>query len=162
MSSEKRPGGAEGWILSRSEKETEQLAADLGSVLKGGECVLLTGELGAGKTTFIRGLARGLGAADPDAVHSPSYTLVLRYPGRVGLTHIDAYFMNSEEDLDLCGFDDALNAGDVAAVEWAEKIAPAIKVRGLETIAVRLRHAEEGKRDIFIARQSGHPFLPDR
>ena len=155
MSSEKRPGGAEGWLVSRAEKETEQLAADLGTLLRGGECVLLTGELGAGKTTFIRGLARGLGAADPEGVHSPSYTLVLRYPGRVGLTHIDAYFMNSDEDLDLCGFDDAINAGDVAAVEWAEKIAPAINARGLETITVQLRHAGEEKRDIFIAGQSG-------
>jgi len=115
--------GKDRTFLSRSAEETERIGADLGRRLRGGDCILLSGELGSGKTTFLRGLARGLGIADLGGVHSPSYTLVNHYSGTIDLAHIDAYFMNSSEDLELCGFDDSLAAGQVVAVEWADRIA---------------------------------------
>jgi len=105
-----------------SAEETVALGARLGGLLDGGELLLFAGELGTGKTTFIRGLARGLGAADPGAVHSPSYTLVNTYEGPIPFTHIDAYFMQTAEDLLLCGFDEALRGGGVIAIEWADRL----------------------------------------
>jgi tRNA threonylcarbamoyladenosine biosynthesis protein TsaE len=146
--------------VTRSEHETEELGAKLGALLGGGQCVLLSGELGAGKTTFIRGLARGLGVDDPEAVNSPSYTLVNRYPGRIALTHVDAYFMRSAEDLLLCGFDDALAAGDVAAVEWADRLfGPIVDADRIPEGAVQvlLEHAGEEERKISIANWPDQP-----
>jgi len=84
--------------------------------------LFFAGELGTGKTTFIRGLAQGLGAVDSGAVHSPSYTLVNTYPGAIPLIHIDAYFMHTAEDLLLCGYGEAVAAGGVIAIEWADKL----------------------------------------
>jgi tRNA threonylcarbamoyladenosine biosynthesis protein TsaE len=150
-SSERKGGGKP--FVTHSAEETEALAAKLGELLEGGSCVLLSGELGAGKTTFIRGLARGLGVDDPGAVNSPSYTLVNRYPGKTALTHVDAYFMRAAEDLELCGLEDALAAGDVAAVEWADRlfglvVDPARAPRG--AVRVVLEHSGEEKRKITI------------
>lgn len=113
---------SEGRFTSSSAEETVALGARLGSLLEGGENVLFVGELGAGKTTFIRGLAQGLGAENSGAVHSPSYTLVNTYPGAIPLIHIDAYFMHTAEDLLLCGYEEAVAAGGVIAIEWADKL----------------------------------------
>lgn len=140
-------------ISSHSVAETERVAAELGALLTGGECVLLSGELGAGKTTFIRGLARGLGVDDPAGVHSPSYTLVNRYPGSVSLLHVDAYFMHSAEDLDLCGFEDALARGDVVVIEWADRITAVLKAaagRPTAWIRITMEHAGETDREITL------------
>ena len=76
--------------LTRSEAETEALAAELAGAFRGGEVVLLSGELGAGKTVFVRGLARGVGA-DPEEVASPTFVLLTRYRGRLTLHHADLY-----------------------------------------------------------------------
>ena len=127
------------------------LGSRLGILLKGGECVLLTGELGAGKTAFIRGLARGLGVDDAGAVHSPSYMLVNHYTGPVPLTHIDAYFMRFDEDLELCGFEDAIARRDVVAVEWADRLDSLVfsmTAGPTGVISVRLEHVAENERKI--------------
>ncbi len=134
--------------VSKSSAETEALGAGLGKTLKKGDLLLLSGELGSGKTVFIRGLARGIGVADPGAVHSPSYTLVNRYPGDpLSLTHIDAYFMRSGEDLDLCGFEEALEGGDVVAIEWADRLSASFPAR---SVRVHLVHGGEDIRRIFF------------
>jgi tRNA threonylcarbamoyladenosine biosynthesis protein TsaE len=97
---------------------------------------VLTGELGAGKTCFVRGLARGLGC-DPKAVRSPSFTLLLSYGGRHTLRHFDAYFTTSAIDLERAGLGEALAAGDVVAVEWGERFGKELPADRLE---VELRH----------------------
>ena len=125
--------------------------------------MVLTGGLGAGKTTFVRGLARGVGVLDPGEVKSPSYTLVLRYEGGGvaggdpasagrpgGLLHLDAYFMQGPEDLDLAGLDDALMAGDVAVVEWGERM---IDELPRPRIRVRFEVTGEAEREIEIFRE---------
>jgi len=145
---------SDGSFRTSSTAETEALGADLGSILAAGTVVLLSGELGAGKTTFIRGMARGLGVDDPGSVCSPSYTLVNRYPGPVALTHLDAYFMRSGEDLDLCGLEEARLAGDVVVVEWGDR------VRNLfpeEAVEVVLQHTGEDERQILVR---NHPRPP--
>lgn len=140
----------EGEFKTNGPGETENLGADLACTLKGGETIALIGELGSGKTTFIRGLARGLGVEEAATVKSPSYTLVLSYPGRLPLLHLDAYFMQSPDDVDLCGLEEFLSEGGVAAVEWAERVMARLP---RETLSVEMRHLGPDRREILIGRR---------
>ena len=109
-------------MTSRSEDETVALAAELAAAFRGGEVVLLSGELGAGKTAFVRGLARGLGA-DPDEVASPTFVLLTSYPGRLTLHHADLYRLRGDGDERELGLEELPGPGGVLAVEWAERLA---------------------------------------
>ena len=131
-------------ILSRSDAETEAAGAELARSLRPGARVLLYGELGAGKTAFVRGLASGLDI-DPDEVSSPTFTLVQEYQGRVPLIHVDLYRLASGEVDDL-GLD-AQAAQGILAIEWAERM-PRPDPGAIE---VRLEHAGEDQRRIVIA-----------
>jgi tRNA threonylcarbamoyladenosine biosynthesis protein TsaE len=113
------PAADGGAIVTTSDAETEAVGAALASRLGPGSRVLLYGELGAGKTAFVRGLAAGLGI-DPDEVSSPTFTLVQEYRGRLPLVHVDLYRL-SPGDVDDLGLD-ALAAEGVLAVEWAERL----------------------------------------
>ena len=104
--------------LTASEAETEELGAALGATLRGGEVVLLSGELGAGKTVFVRGLARGVGA-DPDEVASPTFVLLTSYPGRLTLHHADLYRLEKAATDEL-GLEE-LHRG-VLAIEWPDRL----------------------------------------
>jgi len=130
-------------ILSRSDAETEAIGADLATRLVAGSRVLLYGELGAGKTAFVRGLAAGLGV-DPDEVSSPTFTLVQEYRGRLPLYHVDLYRLAPGEVDDL-GLD-ALAADGVLAIEWAERMPR----NDNDAIRVRLEHAGEDVRRIVV------------
>jgi tRNA threonylcarbamoyladenosine biosynthesis protein TsaE len=135
---------ADGAILSRSDADTEQIGARLAARLAPGSRVFLYGELGAGKTAFVRGLAAGLGI-DPEDVSSPTFTLVQEYRGgRLPLFHVDLYRLAAGEVDDL-GLD-ALAADGVLAVEWAERMP---RDDG-GAIQVRLEHAGEDTRRITI------------
>jgi len=106
--------------FTNSAEETERLGQRLGETLRGGEVVAYLGELGAGKTAFTRGLARGLGISM--RVTSPTYTIVNEYTGgRLPLFHFDMYRLGSEEELFDIGWEDYLARGGVCAVEWSEK-----------------------------------------
>lgn len=106
---------------SRSEAETRAIAAALAPTLAPGAVILLSGDLGAGKTAFVRGLAEGL-ALDPDEVTSPTFTLVHEYRGgRLPLIHVDLYRLDRAE-LDEVGLDQDLAIQGVTAVEWAERL----------------------------------------
>ena len=119
-------------LLSHSPEETEDIGARLAETLKPGAVVAFTGDLGAGKTAFTRGLARGLGV--PDRVTSPTFTIVNEYEGgRLPLFHFDMYRLGSADELFDIGWEDYLRRGGVCAVEWSENIAGA-----LETDAVRV------------------------
>ena len=106
-------------IVSRSEQETSDAGERFARRLDAGDVVLLYGDLGAGKTAFVRGLARGLGAAAED-VSSPTFTLVQEYHGRVTLHHVDLYRLRPVEVADL-GLDEMSADGAIVAVEWAER-----------------------------------------
>ena len=107
---------------SNSEAETGAIASALAATLGPGAVILLSGDLGAGKTAFVRGLAGGLGL-DPDQVTSPTFTLVHEYRGgRLPLIHVDLYRLERAE-LDEIGLDQDLAARGVTAVEWAERLA---------------------------------------
>ena len=106
-------------IVTQSAEETDMLARSLGESCSGGEVLLLIGELGSGKTSFTQGLARGLGVAE--YVHSPTFTLVNQYHGRLPLYHIDLYRIESQaEALDL-GIEEYIYGDGVCVVEWADK-----------------------------------------
>ncbi|MDO8677535.1 MAG: tRNA (adenosine(37)-N6)-threonylcarbamoyltransferase complex ATPase subunit type 1 TsaE [Acidobacteriota bacterium] len=118
---------------SHAEAETRAIAARLAAGLAPGAVVLLSGDLGAGKTAFVRGLAEGLGI-EPGEVTSPTFTLVHEYRGgRLPLVHVDLYRLDSA-DLDEIGMDAELAAAGVVAVEWAERLSP--KVRGAVEISL--------------------------
>jgi tRNA threonylcarbamoyladenosine biosynthesis protein TsaE len=102
-----------------SPEETEAAGEELAATLAVGDLVLLVGELGAGKTTFVRGLARGLGVKA--AVQSPTFQLVRVYPGRIQLAHVDLYRLEAGSELADLGLDELLDEG-VVAVEWGDRL----------------------------------------
>ena len=130
---------------SHSEADTRAIAAALAPTLLPGAVLLLSGDLGAGKTAFVRGLAEGLGL-DPDEVTSPTFTLVHEYRGgRLPLVHVDLYRLDRAE-LDEIGLDQDLAATGVTAVEWAERLARAIP----GALHVRITDAGGDRRTIAL------------
>ena len=107
-------------VVTHSEQETFALAEQLGRTLKPGAFVLLHGNLGAGKTVFVRGLAAGLGA-DAEAVTSPTFVLIQHYKGPIPLIHADLYRLETSAAVDDLGLEE-LGSGGVVAVEWAERL----------------------------------------
>ena len=120
-------------FLTNAPQETEALGEALAKTLMPGTVIASRGDLGAGKTAFTRGLARGLGYAEP--VTSPTYTIVNEYlGGRLPLFHFDMYRLRSSEDLWDIGWEDYLERGGVCAVEWSENVADAMEEHILVTI----------------------------
>ena len=120
-------------FLTNSPRETETVGETLAKVLQPGAVIAYRGDLGAGKTAFTRGLARGLGYAEP--VTSPTYTIVNEYLGcKLPLFHFDMYRLRSSEDLWDIGWEDYLERGGVCAVEWSENVADALEDPILITI----------------------------
>lgn len=134
-------------IVTCSEEETSAAGDRFAARVRPGDVVLLHGDLGAGKTAFVRGLARGLGAS-PDEVSSPTFTLVQEYRGRVTLYHVDLYRLKPIEVADL-GLDE-LTEGAVVAIEWAERWSDA----PLGTWVVRILSDGENQRRIVIVNPS--------
>ena len=111
---------------THSPEETEKVGAALGKILPPGTVLAYEGDLGAGKTAFTRGLAKGLGCTD--MVTSPTYTIVNEYlSGRLPLFHFDMYRLTSAEDLWDIGWEDYLDRGGICAVEWSENVAAALE-----------------------------------
>lgn len=131
--------------LARSEEETWAVGRALGARLSAGDVVLLYGELGAGKTAFVRGLADGLGA-DPDEVSSPTFTLMQEYRGRMLLRHLDLYRIQGLDEVFELGLDEAA-ANAVVAVEWAERLGAEAPPRAWR---VRMRVVDEDTRGITL------------
>ncbi len=119
-------------VETRSAEETEAEGERLGRTLQRGDLLLLVGPLGAGKTTFVRGLARGAGSAD--AVASPTFVLVRNYRGRLPLAHVDLYRLDRAPELRDLGLDELLDEGAVV-VEWGDRLdAPGAKVITIEPL----------------------------
>jgi tRNA threonylcarbamoyladenosine biosynthesis protein TsaE len=107
-----------------SPEATRALAGALAVLLEAGDVISLVGDLGAGKTAFAQGLARGLGVVDP--VTSPTFTIVQEYEGRLPLAHVDVYRLDTVQDLYDLGFDELIDDGRVTIVEWGDLITPAL------------------------------------
>ena len=131
--------------ITNSPEETERVGAALGRVLPAGTILAYRGDLGAGKTAFTRGLARGLGAKEQ--VTSPTYTIVNEYlSGRMPLFHFDMYRLASSDDLWDIGWEDYLERGGVCAVEWSENVRDAME----DAITVCIQKLGEDSRKITI------------
>jgi len=142
--------------VTRSQDDTERLAETLAGELRGGDVVLLSGPLGAGKTAFVRGLARGLGV-DPDEVSSPTFTLVHEYRGgRLRLFHADLYRLGTAAAEDL-GLDELGIRDGVLAIEWPDRLGHAF--RG--AIEVEIAIEDETSRRIGF-RRGGSSDPPDQ
>ena len=135
---------------SHSVAETELIAAELARTLRGGECVALYGDLGAGKTQFVRGLVRGLGG-NPHAVSSPTFVLLNVYDGggRLRVFHLDAYRVHGAGDFEAIGFAELLEQGGVVVVEWADRVESLLPT---SRVNVRIQTMDERSRRIEIKR----------
>ena len=132
-------------FLSNSPAQTESFAAQLAQKLMPGTVIAYRGDLGAGKTAFTRGLARGLGYLEP--VTSPTYTVCNEYlGGRLPLFHFDMYRLASSDDLWDIGWEDYLERGGVCAVEWSENVRDAME----DAVIVCIQKLGEEKRKITI------------
>lgn len=135
-------------FVSRSPEQTLETARALGGSLEGGDVVALVGELGAGKTWFVKGLAEGAGVSNAGEVKSPSFVLINIYRGRFPIYHIDAYRLSGPEDFEDLGCDEFLHAPDkLVAIEWADRVMATLDEPYL---LVRLEHAGDAERRIAI------------
>lgn len=139
-------------VTAESAAATEAVGQAWGRVLAGGEVLLLGGDLGAGKTTLVRGLARGLDV--PGGVKSPTFVIHLRYQGRLVLDHVDLYRVNAPGDLAELGLDDLLSPNAVCVVEWGERLGEAAP-----PYAVRVQFAEPDPESRRILVQGERPLV---
>ena len=138
-------------FMTHSPEETEKIGAALAEKMEPGTVIAYRGDLGAGKTAFTRGLARGLGYAEP--VTSPTYTIVNEYlGGRLPLFHFDMYRLHSADDLWDIGWEDYLDRGGVCAVEWSENVTEALE----GAITVSIEKLDDTTRRITI--ETGEAF----
>jgi tRNA threonylcarbamoyladenosine biosynthesis protein TsaE len=134
--------------LTHSEEETQQVARELAATLTGGDVVLLSGDLGAGKTTFVRGLAEGL-SIDSDDVSSPTFTLLHEYKGgRLMLHHADLYRLTGAATEDV-GLEEAGMRNGVLAIEWPERLTHTLP----GATSVRIELVDDETRRIVVTRQ---------
>jgi len=139
--------------ISNSPAETEKIGAALGRVITPGSIIAYRGDLGAGKTAFTRGLAKGLGCGE--MVTSPTYTIVNEYlGGRCPLFHFDMYRLRSSDDLFDIGWDDYLDRNGVCAVEWSENVDDAME----DAIYITIEKLGEESRRITI--EGGETLAP--
>ena len=139
--------------VTNSEQETIDIAIEFASTLLANDVILLDGELGAGKTCFVRGLCEGLGG-DPTQVNSPTFVIMQEYEvdGGIRLVHIDAYRLSGMEELDTIGWDELLSDPlTIIAIEWPSKITDALPER---VITVSIEHLKEHERSLAIDQSS--------
>jgi tRNA threonylcarbamoyladenosine biosynthesis protein TsaE len=138
-------------LTTRSAEETRAWGRKLAKRLKRGDCLLLIGELGAGKTTLVQGIAEGL-EVDPKEVISPTFVLIREYGGKIPLYHVDAYRIKSAAELIEVGIEEYFHGPGIVVIEWGEKvrgIAPA------EAIEIQLEILEGDHRRIRLASAQG-------
>jgi tRNA threonylcarbamoyladenosine biosynthesis protein TsaE len=139
-------------VVTHSSEETILKGREIGARLKAPALVLLSGDLGAGKTTLTKGIVSGLGATSEDEVTSPTFTLVHKYGGSVPVYHVDLYRIADFHDLETLGLEDVFAGKAVVIVEWPDKLT-------LRTdwpvVRIRLEHVSEDSRRIYIEAPEG-------
>lgn len=131
-------------FITKSPEETERLAERIANTLEGTELIAMFGDLGAGKTAFTRGLAKGLGI--DDGVSSPTFALVHEYSGKYTVDHFDMYRVTSWDDLYTTGFFDYMDSG-VMVIEWSENIVDFLPEN---RINITIKHLSENEREITV------------
>jgi tRNA threonylcarbamoyladenosine biosynthesis protein TsaE len=134
------------------------LGRRIGAQLRGGEVFAICGPLGSGKTHLIKGIATGAGAPDSTDVTSPTFVIVNEYAGRLDLYHIDAYRLASAAEFEMLGFDDFCYPESVVLIEWADKVAPAL--RDIDCIRIDLAHAGQHARTLHFQNLPAYVSVP--
>src|SRR4030043_777859 len=134
-------------IQTHSATETIRTGKNIGNRLRSGDVVALVGELGAGKTQFIKGLAAGVGIGNPTYISSPSFTLINEYPGKIPFYHIDLFRLEREKEAEELGLEDYFQGGGVTAIEWADRF-PALLPKAM--LLIRIAYAGKNIRSIEI------------
>jgi tRNA threonylcarbamoyladenosine biosynthesis protein TsaE len=135
-------------FTTHSAEETTEIGRCLAAELKPGSVVLLRGDLGAGKTTMVKGIAEGFHAADAEAVTSPTFTLIHEYRGpEVTLYHIDLYRIDTQRELDTLALDDLMTPQSILLIEWGEKFQRFAKERDVE---IEIEHKGGDERQIVF------------
>ena len=132
---------------TKSTSETIRIGKNIGSVLLPGDVVALVGELGTGKTQFIKGLAAGVGVGKPTYISSPSFTLINEYAGKVPFYNIDLFRLKSEKETEELGLEEYFQGGGITAIEWADKI-PSLLPQ--EILWIHIRYTGEHTRSFEI------------
>lgn len=144
-------------VVSTSPEETRILGAALAPMLVPGDVVSLTGDLGAGKTVLVQGLATALGVTD--RVTSPTFTILHEYAGRYAILHLDVYRLNSFQEVIDLGFEELLDPGAVLLVEWGEAVAPLLPRRYLEIELRRPLDADRRDERLVVFRAHGAEWV---
>ncbi len=131
--------------ITHSPEETIEFGKEIGAKLRGGDVIAFVGGLGAGKTTFTRGLAIGMGLGDE--VTSPTFALVNEYRGKINLYHFDMYRIMNAESLETTGFYDYMSDDNVLAIEWSENIKDCLD---RNTIYITINRIDDDTREIII------------
>ncbi len=131
--------------ITNSTEETIEFGKEIGAKLRGGDVIAFIGGLGAGKTTFTRGLAIGMGLGDE--VTSPTFALVNEYRGKINLYHFDMYRIMNAESLETTGFYDYMSEDNVLAIEWSENIKDCLDK---STIYITINRIDDDTREIII------------
>lgn len=134
-------------FITHSAQETIAVAVELAKTLKAGDILLLEGDLGAGKTTFVRGLAQAFKAKTTDVV-SPTFVLMNIYNGRLPIYHFDLYRLETSAELASLNMDEYLHGHGIAVVEWPQRLGEAFPERAYK---IEFRHKDENTRDICIS-----------
>jgi len=134
-------------LRSDSPEQTRRIAQRLGQTLKARDVLALCGELGAGKTEFVKGLAQGLLASEASSIASPTYVLLREYPGQLWLYHFDFYRLQAEREIHELGYEEYFDGDGVSVVEWADKFPSIFPKR---TLWIKLSVAGETSRNLEI------------
>ncbi len=146
-------------FISRSPEETVEFAAALAGYLKGGDIICLFGDLGSGKTTFVKGIAQGLSIRQ-EKVNSPTFVLMNSYKGKLPLFHFDFYRLDRPEEIAAIGYEEFLYGNGVAVIEWAERFGDLLPD---ENLSIRFSCQKENERLIkFAAKGQRYETLIDR
>ena len=132
-------------LISRSPQATQAIGSKLGEIMKPGDVILLIGELGAGKTCFVQGLARGLGVEEN--ISSPSFVLLRQYNGRLPLYHVDLYRLEKLPEIADLGLDDYFYSEGVSVIEWANR---ALELLPAEHLLIELKIVSARQRRIAL------------
>ncbi|HSW87161.1 MAG TPA: tRNA (adenosine(37)-N6)-threonylcarbamoyltransferase complex ATPase subunit type 1 TsaE [Rhabdochlamydiaceae bacterium] len=135
--------------ISESAEDTTLFGQKIGSELLPDSIVCLFGDLGAGKTTFIKGIAAGCGNINPREVNSPTFTFLNIYSGLKTIYHFDLYRLNGIDDFLSMGFDEYFHAGGICCIEWSERITPILPK---ESLIVNINYQDADRRLIVVSK----------